>query len=150
MPISNRLRPKEILELDHCASGWLDIYDHSTNPVKSLALMSQVETVMEMYDKGSPDLTYYTTLIDKLRVRTYATGPAFIQSNTPSGNGDQRAQLSGMMNSVGGQPGPHVGRPQAMQTDNNGINGDGNVPTAPNRVTFDSQLGRELRTHEHE
>ena len=29
------------------------------------------------------------------------------------------------------------------------MNGDDNVPTAPTRVTFDSQLGNELRTHGH-
>ena len=34
MPISNRLRPKEILERDRCAIGWSNIYNHSTNPVK--------------------------------------------------------------------------------------------------------------------
>ena len=34
VPISNRLRPKEIFERDRCASGWSDIYNHSTNPVK--------------------------------------------------------------------------------------------------------------------
>ena len=39
MPISNRLRPKEILERDRYAIGWSDIYDHSTNPVKALMLM---------------------------------------------------------------------------------------------------------------
>ena len=38
MPISNRLRPKEILEQDRCAIGWSYIYDHSTNPVKPLYL----------------------------------------------------------------------------------------------------------------
>ena len=53
------------------------------------------------------------------------------------------------MDNAGGQPGPHVGRPQAMQNDKNGMNGDGNIPTAPTRVTFDSQLGNELRTHGH-
>ena len=35
VPISNRLRPKEIFERDRCASGWSDIYDHSTNPVNT-------------------------------------------------------------------------------------------------------------------
>ena len=34
IPISNRLRPKAMFELDRCVSGWSDIYDHSTNPVK--------------------------------------------------------------------------------------------------------------------
>ena len=34
MPTSSRLRPKEIFKRDRCASGWLDIYDHSTNPVQ--------------------------------------------------------------------------------------------------------------------
>ena len=34
MPILNRLRPKGIFERDRCASGWSDIYVHSTNPVK--------------------------------------------------------------------------------------------------------------------
>ena len=34
MPISNQLRPKEFFECDRCVSGWSDIYDHSTNPVK--------------------------------------------------------------------------------------------------------------------
>ena len=34
MPILNRLRPKEFFERDRCTSGWSDIYDHSTNPVK--------------------------------------------------------------------------------------------------------------------
>ena len=33
VPISNRLRPREIFERDRCASGWSDIYNHSTNPV---------------------------------------------------------------------------------------------------------------------
>ena len=54
-----------------------------------------------------------------------------------------------MMDDAVGQPGPHVGRPQAMQNDKYGMNGDGNVPTTPTRVTFDSQLGSELRTHGH-
>ena len=36
MPISNRLRPREILERNRCAIGWSYIYDHSTNPVKLL------------------------------------------------------------------------------------------------------------------
>ena len=35
MPISNRLRPRGIIERDHCASGWSYICDHSTNPVKT-------------------------------------------------------------------------------------------------------------------
>ena len=39
MPISNRLRPKEIFDRDRCAHGWSVIYDHSTNPVKALMLM---------------------------------------------------------------------------------------------------------------
>ena len=34
VPISNRLRPKEIFWRNRCASDWSDIYDHSTNPVK--------------------------------------------------------------------------------------------------------------------
>ena len=34
VPISNRLRPKEVFERNLCASDWSDIYDHSTNPVK--------------------------------------------------------------------------------------------------------------------
>ena len=29
------------------------------------------------------------------------------------------------------------------------MNGDGDVPTAPTRVTFDSQLGNELHTQGH-
>ena len=33
MPISNRLRPRGIFERVRCASGWSDIYVHSTNPV---------------------------------------------------------------------------------------------------------------------
>ena len=36
MPISNRLRPKEFFERDHCATGWSYIYDHSTNPVNGI------------------------------------------------------------------------------------------------------------------
>ena len=39
--------------------------------------------------------------------------------------------------------------PQAMQNDNYDINGDGNVPPAPSRVSFDFQLGSELYTHGH-
>ena len=35
VPISNRLRPKEIFKRNRCASGWSYIYDHSTNPVKN-------------------------------------------------------------------------------------------------------------------
>ena len=116
---------------------------------KSLALMSQVKTVMEVYDNESRYLTYYTTLIDSLRGCTYATVPAFIQSNAPRGNGGHGAQLNGTMDNVGGQPGPDVVGPQAMQNYNSGVNGGGNVPAGLNRVSFESQLGRELRTHEH-
>ena len=36
-----------------------------------------------------------------------------------------------------------------MQNDKNGMNGDGDVPSAPTRVTFDSQIGNELCTHGH-
>ena len=35
MSISNRLRPEVTFERNRCASGWSDIYDRSTNPVKS-------------------------------------------------------------------------------------------------------------------
>ena len=76
---------------------------------------------MEVYDKGNRYLNYFTTLTDKLRVCTYATVPVFIQSNAPSGNGGHNAQLSGTMDDTVGQPGPHVGRHQAMQNDKYGI-----------------------------
>ena len=39
VPILNQLRPKEIFERNCCASGWSDIYDHSTNPAKSIYLV---------------------------------------------------------------------------------------------------------------
>ena len=78
---------------------------------KSLPLMCQVKKVIEVYDKRSQYLTYFTTLLHKLRVCTYVTVPAFIQSNAPSGNGDHNAQLSGTMGNAEGHPDLHVGRP---------------------------------------
>ena len=36
-----------------------------------------------------------------------------------------------------------------MQNDKNGMNRDGDVPTTPTRVTFDSHLANELHTHGH-
>ena len=42
VPISNRLRPKEIFELNRYASGWSDIYDRSTNPVNIKAVNENI------------------------------------------------------------------------------------------------------------
>ena len=44
MPISNRLRPsKGIFKRNRCTSGWSDIYDRSTNPVKHPLIWIQRE-----------------------------------------------------------------------------------------------------------
>ena len=66
-------RPKEVKP--EISGG--DLVSHQA-AFKSLALMCQVKKVMEIYDKGSRYLNYFTTLTDKLRVCTYTTVPAFI------------------------------------------------------------------------
>ena len=41
VPISNRLRPKDIFQRNRCASDWSDICDHSNNPVNRMPVKEE-------------------------------------------------------------------------------------------------------------
>ena len=105
--------------------------------------MANMVQIIKLFDKQSPHLQYYTTLVDTLKQSTLAAVPEAIVIDGPKVPGDR---------DVG--PGPNnKGSPQV---DSNGRDkGDKEsadldiVPQASTNAIFVSQLGKELCTHAH-